>query len=77
MMTRSDASHPLQTYAIRVGEYLDDDFAAWFSPLSVHHSSDCETTLLIHVRDQTELHGLLLKIRDFNLTLIEIVKVVA
>jgi hypothetical protein len=41
----------------------------------VAHSTDSETTLVVHVRDQTELHGLLIKIRDFNLTLIEIVKV--
>lgn len=75
MMPRSHVPQPLLTYAVRIGEYLDDDASAWFSPFTVEHSTDRETTLVVHVRDQTELHGLLIKIRDFNLTLIEIVKV--
>jgi len=75
MMQQTKASQPAQTYAIRVCEDLDDDFVAWFSPLSINHAPDGETTLVVHVRDQAELHGLLIKIRDFNLTLIEIVKV--
>lgn len=75
MTQQAKSSQPAQTYAIRVCEDLDDDFVAWFSPLTVNHAPDGVTTLVVHVRDQAELHGLLLKIRDFNLTLIEIVKV--
>jgi hypothetical protein len=75
MTSQSHASHSVQVYAIRIGEQLDDDFATWFGPRTVDHAANGETTLVVHVRDQTELHGLLIKIRDFNLTLIEIVKV--
>ncbi len=74
MMPRACGSHPLLTYVVRIDEYLDDDVCAWFSPLTVEHSTDNETTLIIRVRDQTELHGLLIKIRNFNLTLIEIAR---
>ncbi len=75
MIPRSDAPNPVQAYAIRIGENLDDESIAWFSPMTVDHVSDDETILVVQVRDQAELHGLLIKIRDFNLTLIEIVKV--
>ncbi len=75
MMPRFSAPQPVQAYAIRIGEYLDDECTAWFSPLTVDHASEDETLLVVQVRDQAELHGLLIKIRDLNLTLVEIVKV--
>jgi hypothetical protein len=74
MMPRTCDTHPWLTYLVRIDEYLDDDVCAWFGPLTVGHPTDNETTLVIHVRDQAELHGLLIKIRDFNLTLIELVR---
>jgi hypothetical protein len=74
-MSRSHAPHSNQIYAIRIGEHLDDDFATWFGSQTVDHAANGETTLIVHVRDQAELHGLLIKVRDLNLTLIEIVKV--
>lgn len=64
---------PTQIYEIRVHEDLDDDLAAWFNPLSVEYAADGTTKLTMKVRDQAELHGLLIKIRDLNLTLISIV----
>ncbi len=64
-----------QLYEIRVHEDLDDDLAAWFSPLTVDHAPDGATTLTVPVRDQAELHGLLIKIRDLNLTLIAIIHI--
>jgi len=75
MVQRPAVPSAPQTYAVRVGEELDDDLVAWFSPLTADHTQGGMTTLLVHVRDQAELHGLLVKIRDLNLTLIEIVKV--
>ena len=73
MMQPSEAPPPTQLYEIRVHEDLDDDLAAWFSPLTVDHAPDGATTLTVPVRDQAELHGLLIKIRDLNLTLIAII----
>lgn len=60
-----------QIYEIRVYEELDDELAAWFGPLTVVHEPS-GTTLTVPVRDQAELHGLLIKIRDLNLTLVAV-----
>ncbi len=72
MMQPSKASLSPQIYEIRVHEDLDDDLVEWFNPLRVEHTPSGATTLTVPVRDQAELHGLLIKIRDLNLTLIAI-----
>jgi len=64
-----------QIYEIRVYEDLDDDLAAWFSPLTVQHTPEGATAFTVPVRDQAELHGLLIKIRDLNLTIMAIVNI--
>jgi hypothetical protein len=38
--------------------------------LVIHNEPNGETTLTGPVRDQAELHGLLTKVRDLNLTLL-------
>jgi hypothetical protein len=63
----------LQVYHIRIREYLDEDVGAWFYPLVCMHDADGTTTLTGPVRDQAELHGLLIKIRDLNLTLLSVI----
>ncbi|HMN31551.1 MAG TPA: hypothetical protein PKE45_25605 [Caldilineaceae bacterium] len=63
-----------QIYQIRVREYLDDEVAAWFCPLTIVHEPDGATLLTGPVRDQAELHGVLIKVRDLNLTLLCVVK---
>lgn len=72
-MQSSNAPLPTQTYEIHVQEDLDDDLAAWFNPLLVKYAPDGRTVLTVKVRDQAELHGLLIKIRDLNLTLIALI----
>ncbi len=72
-MQSSNASQPFQVYQLRVREYLDDDIAMWLSPFTVSHEPNGTTTLTGPVRDQAELHGLLMKIRDLNLTLILVI----
>lgn len=67
------APHPPQIYQFRIREHLDDDIAAWFRPLTIAHEADGATTLTGPVRDQAELHGLLIKIRDLNLTLLSVI----
>ena len=64
-----------QTYEILVQEDLEDDLADWFNPLTAECTPDGATTLTVLVRDQAELHGLLIKIRDLNLTIIAIVNI--
>lgn len=61
-----------QIYEIRVHEEMDDDLAAWFDPLTIVHEPN-GTTFTVPVRDQAELHGLLIKIRDLNLTLVAVI----
>jgi len=73
MMQSPKSSFSPQVYEIRVSENLDDDLAAWFSPLTIDHTPSGSTTLTVPVRDQAELHGLLIKIRDLNLTLIALI----
>jgi hypothetical protein len=62
-----------QIYQVRIREYLDDDVAEWFRPLTIGHEAEGATTLTGPVRDQAELHGLLSRIRDLNLTLLSVI----
>lgn len=68
------APRPPMIYQFRIREALDDELAAWFSPLAITHEPTGETMLTGPVRDQAELHGLLIKIRDLNLTLLSVIK---
>jgi hypothetical protein len=69
-MQSSSVLPPFRVYQLQVREYLDDDLAMWFTPFIMSHEPNGTTTLTGTVRDQAELHGLLIKIRDLNLTLI-------
>jgi hypothetical protein len=75
MMQPLNPSPHRQIYKITVYEALDPTSVAWFSPLMVEHAQAGATTLIVPVRDQAELHGLLIKIRDLNLTIIAIVNI--
>lgn len=59
-------------YQIRISEQLDEQWAEWFLPLVIHHAATGATTLTGPVRDQAELFGLLIKVRDLNLTLVAV-----
>jgi hypothetical protein len=59
-------------YQIRIVEQLDHPWAEWFSPLIIHHEANGNTTLTGPLRDQGELHGMLSKVRDLNLTLVSV-----
>lgn len=72
MVKSSNVAHPKLVYEIRVQEELDDNLTAWFNPVEVDHSLEDATRLTVSVRDQAELHGLLIKVRDLNLTLISL-----
>ena len=65
-----------QLYQFRIREALDNDLAVWFRPLVIDHEPNGVTTLTGLVRDQAELHGLLIKIRDLNLTLLSLINLV-
>jgi hypothetical protein len=69
-MQREPAPPSIQIYEILLREELDEEVAAWLTPLTVTHAANGATMLTVPVRDQAELHGLLIKVRDLNLTLI-------
>jgi hypothetical protein len=67
------ALHFPQLYQIQICEDLDDDVAASFSSLTLAHAPGGTTMLTGLVRDQAELHGLLSKICELNLTLLSVI----
>jgi len=62
-------------YVIRVRGHLDPRWAEWFEGLTLTHTEAGETVLAGPVADQATLHGLLVRIRDLNLTLISVTRV--
>lgn len=62
-------------YQIRIKNHVDESWMEWFSPLTLVNEANGEATLTGAVRDQAELHGLLNKIFDFNLTLLAVNRV--
>jgi len=66
-------STPL-VYQFRIKGHLDETWINWFSPLVVvvNDEANGEATLTGEVRDQAELHGLLDKIFNLNLTLLAV-----
>jgi hypothetical protein len=59
-------------YEIRVKGVLDARWSAWFAGLEVGSRTPSETTLTGSLRDQAELHGVLARVRDLGLPLIEV-----
>jgi hypothetical protein len=59
-------------YRITVKEYLEESWSDWFDSLTITHAEDGVTTLAGAVRDQTALYGLIAKLRDLGLTLVDI-----
>jgi hypothetical protein len=60
------------SYELRIGGHLDQHWSTWFDGFTVTHEDDGTTTLRGVVRDQSELHGLLDKIRNLGTTLISV-----
>ena len=58
-------------YVIRVKGHLDHFWQEWFEHCSITHQSDGTTLLSGHIRDQAALYGLLIKLHDLGLTLLE------
>jgi hypothetical protein len=64
---------PIVRYEILVEGVLDDHWSAWFDGLQVSGDAHVGTTTIAGpLPDQTALHGLLTKIRDLGLPLLEV-----
>jgi hypothetical protein len=59
-------------YEIRVRGALDSGWSAWFEGLRVTSDQHGQTTIAGPVVDQAALHGLLVKVRDLGLELLEV-----
>ena len=60
------------SYELRIGGHLDQHWASWFEGFTITHQDDGTTTIRGVVRDQSELHGLLAKVRDLGAPLISV-----
>jgi ABC-type multidrug transport system ATPase subunit len=61
-------------YRIRVKGHLDGRRAAWFEGMSLHLTDRGETVMTGPVADQAALHGLLARVRDLGVPLLEVVQ---
>jgi len=71
MTNEQHKSAPI-VYEIELKGHLDSKWAEWFYDMTIIHKSDGATTLRGPLPDQTVLHSILLKIRDMNLTIINV-----
>lgn len=62
----------MEKYVVRVRGHIDSRYFTWCDGLSVTHTDDGETVLVVTIRDQAELHGLLAQIRDLSLPLLSL-----
>ena len=65
------------SYELRIGGHLDAHWSTWFDGFTLTHEDDGTSTLRGVVRDQSELHGLLARVRDLGTTLISVTPLVA
>jgi len=61
-----------QSYQIRIEGYVTVDWSAFFEKVEILHTGDHQTILIGEVPDQTALHGVLMRIRDLGLSLLEV-----
>lgn len=59
-------------YRIQIAERLPDEWGEWFDDWLLQVDEQEHTVMSSSIRDQSELHGILSKIRDLHLTLISI-----
>ncbi len=59
-------------YEIRVQGHIGDSWSAWFEGMTIRHAESGETVLSGTLVDEAALHGVLMKIRDLGLPLVEV-----
>ncbi len=64
--------HTPARYQLRIEGHLDAHWSAHLDDLALAWEDDGTTTLTGPVQDQSQLHGLLAKIRDLGLTLVSV-----
>jgi len=71
-MRKPPRRHAPVRYRLRVDGHLDTHWSARFDDLALTLEDNGTTTLTGLLQDQSQLHGLLAKIRDLGLTLISV-----
>ncbi len=66
------STEPPYWYEIEIREPIGEQSRSWFDDLSITSTSSGGTLLAGQMVDQSALHGLLMLIRDLNLTLISV-----
>lgn len=64
-----------EVYQIVVKGHLDREWSDWFDGLTITPVDNGETILSGPIVDQTALHGVLIKIRDLGLPLLELSRI--
>ena len=59
-------------YQIRVRGHLGANWSEWFDGWQITNQDNGEAVLTGPVTDQTALHGLLVRVRDLGLPLVEV-----
>ena len=70
-MTNSHNIHGSTDYRIRLKGHLDPKWSDWFEQMVVS-TDGVDTILTGPMADQAALHGLLIRIRDLNITLLSV-----
>ena len=73
-MTGSHRDHDSTGYRIKLKGILDPKWSDWFGQMAISIEGG-ETILTGPVADQAALHGLLIRIRDLNLTLLSVERI--
>ena len=74
-MTEDQKKNTPLLYEIKLKGHLDTKWAEWFYDMAITHESDGTTTLRGPLPDQSVLHSVLDRIRDMNLTWLNVRKV--
>lgn len=61
-----------RVYVIRVEGHLSDSWSPWLRDLAIHRDETGQTVLTGPLPDEPALHGVLAKIRDLGLPLLEL-----
>jgi len=75
-MADEEKTKPCEYYEIKTQGYLDTKWSEWFYGMTITHKRNGTTTLCGTLPDQTVLHSVLDRIRDMNLQLISVNKIV-
>ena len=59
-------------YQIRIKGHISEEWSAWFEGMTLHRVEGGETIIHGALPDQAALHGILMIVRDFGLTLVEV-----